>query len=107
MKAKSLSFAFIYFSESGLFKGLRAIQIKKSGHVPGFVQNVSSAIPHPFLLGAVGQAACLIPELEKSIARISALCKTLRVFLINARRRGGRDSPVAPPGNRGRRRPAI
>ena len=29
MKAILLSFAFIYFSESGLFKGLRLIQIKK------------------------------------------------------------------------------
>jgi hypothetical protein len=29
MKAKSLSFAFISFSESGLFNGLRAIQIRK------------------------------------------------------------------------------
>jgi hypothetical protein len=29
MKAKSLSFTFIYFSESGLFKGLQAIQIKR------------------------------------------------------------------------------
>jgi hypothetical protein len=31
MKAKLLTFPFISFSESGLFKGLRAIQIKKSG----------------------------------------------------------------------------
>jgi hypothetical protein len=30
MKAKLLSFAFFYFSESGLFNGLRTIQIKKS-----------------------------------------------------------------------------
>jgi hypothetical protein len=30
MKAKLLSFAFIYFSESGLFNGLRSIQIKKT-----------------------------------------------------------------------------
>jgi len=29
MKAKSLSFAFISFCESGLFNGLRPIQIKK------------------------------------------------------------------------------
>jgi hypothetical protein len=29
MKAILLSFAFIYFSKSGLFKGLRPIQIKK------------------------------------------------------------------------------
>jgi len=27
MKTKTLSFAFIYFSESGLFNGLRAIQM--------------------------------------------------------------------------------
>jgi hypothetical protein len=31
MKAKSLSFAFVYFSESGLFNALRAIQIRKFG----------------------------------------------------------------------------
>jgi hypothetical protein len=30
MKAKRLSFSFIYFSESGLFKGLRAKKIKNS-----------------------------------------------------------------------------
>jgi len=30
MKAKSLSFAFIFFFESGLFKGLRLKKIKKS-----------------------------------------------------------------------------
>jgi hypothetical protein len=30
MKPKLLSFAFIYFSESGLFNGLRPIQIKKT-----------------------------------------------------------------------------
>jgi hypothetical protein len=29
MKTKRLSFAFFYFSESGLFSGLRAIQMKK------------------------------------------------------------------------------
>jgi hypothetical protein len=29
MKAKVLSFPFIYFSESGLFNGLQPIQIKK------------------------------------------------------------------------------
>jgi hypothetical protein len=29
MKARLLSFVFIYFSESGLFKGLRAKKIKK------------------------------------------------------------------------------
>jgi hypothetical protein len=43
MKAKSLSFAFIYFSESGLFNGLRRIQVKKSGLVSSSLQNVSSA----------------------------------------------------------------
>jgi hypothetical protein len=31
MKAKRLSFPFIFFSESGLFKGLWAKKIKKSG----------------------------------------------------------------------------
>jgi hypothetical protein len=30
MKAKLLSFAYVYFFESGLFNGLQLIQIKKS-----------------------------------------------------------------------------
>jgi hypothetical protein len=34
MKGKSLSFAFITFSESGLFNGLRAIQIKNFAPPP-------------------------------------------------------------------------
>jgi hypothetical protein len=34
MKTKLLSFAFINFSESGLFKGLRRKKIKKSGAIP-------------------------------------------------------------------------
>jgi hypothetical protein len=33
MKEKLLSFAFIFFSESGLFKGLRAEKILKAGAV--------------------------------------------------------------------------
>jgi hypothetical protein len=34
MKAKMLSFAFIYFLESGLFKGLQPKKIKKSAPSP-------------------------------------------------------------------------
>jgi hypothetical protein len=43
MKAKFLSFIFIYFFESGLFKGLRPIQAKKSGALSCSVQSVSIA----------------------------------------------------------------
>jgi hypothetical protein len=45
MKAKSLSFVFIYFSESGLFKGLHAIQIEKSFAMSHSVSNVTTASP--------------------------------------------------------------
>jgi hypothetical protein len=41
MKAKLLSFPFISFSESGLFKGLRPIQIKKSGLASQVVRKMS------------------------------------------------------------------
>ena len=41
MKAKLLSFPFIFFSESGLFKGLRPIQIKKSGLASQVVRKMS------------------------------------------------------------------
>jgi hypothetical protein len=34
MKAKRLGFIFIYFSESGLFNGLRPIQTEKSFSIP-------------------------------------------------------------------------
>jgi hypothetical protein len=47
MKANLLSFPFISFSESGLFKGLRRIQIKKSAsgltRVSGCAQIASNA----------------------------------------------------------------
>jgi hypothetical protein len=43
MKAESLLFVFIYFSESGLFNGLQPIQIKKSFPASGAVRNVSNA----------------------------------------------------------------
>jgi hypothetical protein len=49
MKAKSLSFAFIYFLESGLFNGLWPIQIKKSFPPFGSVRVVQkrSIVPTP------------------------------------------------------------
>jgi hypothetical protein len=43
-----LSFTSVYFSESGLFKGLRPIQIKKiPAPVSGCVPNVLERIPPP------------------------------------------------------------
>jgi hypothetical protein len=86
-----LAFTSVYFSESGLFKGLAPIQIKKNLVASQAICKSSQArIPHPFLLRPVGQGACLIPELEKSIADTSDLCKQLRIFLIHGRRRGSR-----------------
>jgi hypothetical protein len=45
MKAKLLSFVFIYFSESGLFKGLRPKKIKKFVFVR-LAQQVVADPPH-------------------------------------------------------------
>jgi hypothetical protein len=45
MKAKLLSFIFFYFFESGLFNGLRAIQIKNS--VPSLAPAKRSGLSHP------------------------------------------------------------
>jgi hypothetical protein len=42
MKGKVLSFPFIYFSESGLFNGLRPIQIKKLSPVSASPQMTES-----------------------------------------------------------------
>jgi hypothetical protein len=53
MKAKRLSFAFIYFSESGLFKGLPTIQTEKSFPMSHCVSNVTTAAA---LLSLTGQA---------------------------------------------------
>jgi hypothetical protein len=69
MKAKLLSFAFFYFSESGLFNGLRTIQIKKSLPVSHCVQNATIA----FLscLPAAGKSAGSIRRLGKRITLTS------------------------------------
>jgi hypothetical protein len=53
MKAKRLSFAFLYFSDSALFNGLQRIQTEKSGpvsiHAPGVSNRTVSPFsrPHP------------------------------------------------------------
>jgi hypothetical protein len=47
-EAKLLPFALVYFSESGLFKGLRAKKYKKiPARVSGCVQNVSDGCLSP------------------------------------------------------------
>jgi hypothetical protein len=47
MKAKLLSFTFIYFSESGLFKGLQPIQIKKSFPLSHRGSNITTSHSSP------------------------------------------------------------
>jgi hypothetical protein len=55
MKAKGLSF---YFSESGLFNGLRAIQIKKLAPLLGSARNAQNAclVPSPLTSQCLGRA---------------------------------------------------
>jgi hypothetical protein len=69
MKAKLLSFIFIYFSESGLFNGLRPIQIKKS--VPRFLPRteMSQAIVSHMSAGG--------PATELMYSMISVFRKTI------------------------------
>jgi len=62
IKAKWLSFAFIYFSESGLFNALWAKKQKKSTRVSGCVRNVSSRFP--LLAASARQSAGSIPADE-------------------------------------------
>jgi hypothetical protein len=59
MKAKLLSFVFMSFSESGLFNGLRPIQIKNfpfvSARVPGCGRQ-----PGPMVIGARSSSPSII-----------------------------------------------
>jgi hypothetical protein len=61
IQAKSLSFAFIYFSESGLFKGLQPIQMKKSAVVPTRLPGCVRSVSSDFLLypSRIGRSAGL------------------------------------------------
>jgi hypothetical protein len=47
-----LSFTYVYFFESGLFNGLRLIQIKKSFPVSGFVRLARARTVLPYLFAA-------------------------------------------------------
>jgi hypothetical protein len=116
MKGKVLSFPFIYFSESGLFNGLQAIQMKKflpfSTRVVGCSQKVSThlatAVPPRFALPLpVGQRSQLpvitIPyhilrffanklnrkHLAQTMPQRDSPCVNLRLKLRIVQRHGG------------------
>jgi hypothetical protein len=72
--AKLLSFTYVYFSESGLFNGLRPIQIKNSRRFLRPTRNAPNACLVPFPLTS-GKASADIPGTEKNIARIRYLGK--------------------------------
>src|ERR1700685_137014 len=98
MEAKSLSFAFIYFSESGLFKGLRRIQIKKfpsaSARVAGCRRRLSRAFRHPISRRHTPRERCgLSSATGETITLIFGFRKLLPILFIvvqKQKRRGRR-----------------
>jgi hypothetical protein len=82
MKAILLSFAFIYFSESGLFKGLRPIQIKKSPlrgvRAAGCERGVQTAAVSPL---AAGWAVVLDSDNQDMMSAYSCFVKAILGFL--------------------------
>jgi hypothetical protein len=64
-QAKQLGFIWFYSFESGLFNGLRGIQIKTSGAGSGSVDTVQNALRLHFRLHFAGQAkASWLPRIE-------------------------------------------
>jgi hypothetical protein len=81
-----LSFPFIYFSESGLFNGLRAIQIKKSILLEPF-QTVSESSHR---LQCIERAMRLNPANENVVVfflNLSIHCRPLMAFAVDRARR--------------------
>jgi len=68
-----LSFVFIYFSESGLFKGLQPIQIKKSSPSHSVRKNVSSRCPFAKLRAGAN------PATKNLVAQISYFANDYRL----------------------------
>ena len=75
-----LGFAWFYFSESGLFKGLRPIQIKLFPSASALGQNVSGGLTLSTLLGAAVRLARLDLMTEDTIALASGFRKRLFQF---------------------------
>jgi hypothetical protein len=76
MKAKLLSFAFFYFCESGLFNGLRPIQIKKSFPVSHCASNVTTRSLSP-VSSRRGERHGVNPAMGRHIIQISVFGKRL------------------------------
>ena len=119
MPAKPLPFISFYFPESGLFNGLRSIEMKKLSHVSGYVRNVSTAFSISFLPRRRGQGGSNPPNMkdvtqisdlrnssssEKSLsAEITVVYRSIQTGYVNAYRlRSNRDR--RPFGSRSRPR---
>jgi hypothetical protein len=85
MKAKTLSFPFISFSESGLFNGLQAIQIKKSPRAQTRVQGCGAKplkrIPALHFPPRLNRSGARVGRLRRSITQIAVLENALLIFL--------------------------
>jgi hypothetical protein len=101
MKAKWLSFTFICFSKSGLFNGLRPIQIKKFlPPVSGCIQGVQTrsflfAIPSTRAVNRV-----VDPANRMSYSTLSGFWKLITGSYSASCWLGGGEAPVAPSAQR-------
>jgi hypothetical protein len=82
MKAILLSFVFIYFSEFGLFKGLRPIQIKKSP-LREFAQQVVNGVVQAAAVSplAAGWTVVLDSDNHGSVSASFCFVKVILDFL--------------------------
>jgi hypothetical protein len=77
LKGKVLSFPFIYFSESGLFKGLHGIQIKKSFCLMPLADPPTR---HPSFPRQASRPS--LQRREVKLACASLFCNKLQIFRI-------------------------
>jgi hypothetical protein len=85
MKEKLLSFAFNFFCESGLLKGLQPIQIKKSPLGCGRLEHHQS---RPFSSRlATGASAVIGSAAEKSLAHIPFFRKKMQAPAVSQKKR--------------------
>jgi hypothetical protein len=94
MKGKLLSFAFIYFSESGLFKELQRIKIKKSFAASAGLKSGARALSSVHRLAGSSQ---IVPPIGNPIADILIFSNRLSRFLTSAIARPLRDRRLRLP----------